>query len=151
MLKSLKQRLGILMILSLLFSCFSQIGIRSASASDAYDDLRMKWADTLTGGTGFNTADPDIAQKLVMAAQTSWGSMNKSAGRTYLWSEISDAANATYTTINFTRIKEMAVAYKTYGSSLYGNATLKTDIIGALDWLYANRYNESMGAETWYT
>ncbi|MDI4649784.1 polysaccharide lyase family 8 super-sandwich domain-containing protein [Cohnella hashimotonis] len=140
-----------IMSLSLLFACLSQIGIASVSANDAYDDLRIKWAEALTGGTGYNTSDPDIAKKVAMAAQTSWGSLNKTAGRTYLWSDLNNAADATVTTYNFARVKEMAVAYKTYGSSLYGNTTLKTDIIDALDWLYTNRYNETTGPETWYT
>lgn len=150
-LKRVKRRLGMVLSLSLLFACLSQIGIASVSASDAYDDLRIKWAEALTGGTGYNTSDPDIAKKVAMAAQTSWGSLNKTAGRTYLWSDLNNAADATVTSYNFARVKEMAVAYKTYGSSLYGNTTLKTDIIDALDWLYANRYNETTGPETWYT
>ncbi|MDG0811355.1 polysaccharide lyase family 8 super-sandwich domain-containing protein [Cohnella rhizosphaerae] len=149
--KRFKQKLCSFMIMSLLFSCLSQIGLASVSASDPYDDLRIKWAETLTGGTGYNTADPDIARKLAMAAQSSWGSLNKAANRTYLWSDLNNPASSTDTTYNYTRVKEMAVAYKTYGSSLYGNATLKADIIDALDWLYTNRYNESMGAETWLT
>lgn len=84
------------MILSLLCSCFSQIGISHVRASDTYDDMRVKWADTLTGGTGNNTSDPDVAKKLSMIAQTSWSTMNKAANRTYLWSayNTSDPVNS---------------------------------------------------------
>src|SRR6185503_8768808 len=40
------------------------------------------------------------------------------------------------------RILAMAMAWASRGGSLCSNAALGTDIIGALDWMYANRYNE---------
>jgi hypothetical protein len=36
----------------------------------------------------------------------------------------------------------MALAYVTPRSSLKGNASLKADIVGGIDWLYAHRYDE---------
>lgn len=52
MLKRFRQKLGILLIATILFSAFGQVGLRSASANDVYDDLRMKYEATITGGTG---------------------------------------------------------------------------------------------------
>jgi hyaluronate lyase len=35
------------------------------------------------------------------------------------------------------------MAYATPGVILYSNATLRADFFGALDWMYANFYNET--------
>ncbi|CAM4481842.1 hypothetical protein FHS16_004775 [Paenibacillus endophyticus] len=157
MLKKFRPRLGILLILALIFSVFGQAGTLnisvSADANDAYDELRIKYMATLTGGTGYDNSDPDVAHKVNMLDQTSWGNLNKSPDRLYLWADLYDAnliSNPKYLTQNYLRIKEMAIAYKSVGSSLYGNAALKTDILDALEWMYVNRYNETVYPEhTW--
>ncbi|NQX60627.1 polysaccharide lyase family 8 super-sandwich domain-containing protein [Paenibacillus qinlingensis] len=147
MLKKIRKKLGIILILALLFSVFGQVGLRNASANDVYDDLRTKYEATITGGTGYNTSDPDVAYKVNLLAQSSWGTLNKAPGRLYLWADIYDPANIgkpLHLTQNYTRIKEMAIAYKSVGSSFYGNQTLKIDILDALEWMYVNRYNETV-------
>ncbi|OAS22099.1 polysaccharide lyase family 8 super-sandwich domain-containing protein [Paenibacillus oryzisoli] len=147
MLKGFRQKVGVLLTIALLFSIFGQVGLRSASANDVYDDLRMKYEATLTGGTGYNLSDPDVAYKVNLLAQSSWGSLNKAPGRLYLWGDIYDPTNIgkpLHLTQNYIRIKEMALAYKSVGSSLYGNQTLKTDILDALEWMHLNRYNETV-------
>jgi hypothetical protein len=45
----------------------------------------------------------------------------------------------------------MALAYATYGSNLRSNATLAADIQTGLNWMYANRYNETATEyDNWY-
>jgi hyaluronate lyase len=45
----------------------------------------------------------------------------------------------------------MALAYATYGSNLRSNATLAADIKTGLNWMYANRYNETATEyDNWY-
>jgi hyaluronate lyase len=56
--------------------------------ADEYDDLRLKWRDSIVG-VGYNTADPDVVAKLVSianSANNNWASMDKSPTRTFLWS-----------------------------------------------------------------
>ena len=117
-----------------------------AWAADEFDTLREKWKQVLTGGTSYNTNDPDIAagiSRITDSAQSNWDSMDKSSNRTYLWSDLASTTISSHMTSSYTRLKSMALAYSTYGSSLFNNSALLNDIIGGLDWLYENRYNEN--------
>ncbi|MGY4762624.1 polysaccharide lyase family 8 super-sandwich domain-containing protein [Paenibacillus caseinilyticus] len=117
-----------------------------AAAADEYDTLRIKWESLLTGEPGYNTADPDIAAQISAvtgAARTHWNTMNKTAGRTALWSDLADWSQSATITASYSRLKSMAAAYGTTGSELEGDAGLAADIVSALDWMYANTYNET--------
>lgn len=112
--------------------------------ADEYDILRAKWKTMLTGGTAYNPADPDISAALTSLDATANGynsTMDKSPTRTYLWSDLPGTSNSSQITSGYGRLRAMALAYSTYGSSLYGNATLAADIVSALDWMNVNCYN----------
>lgn len=118
----------------------------TASAADDYDALRAKWKTQLAGDASYSTSDPDIAariQSIDSAANNAWTAMNKSSGRTSLWSDLAGTTDSAQISNNYSRLGDMALAYSTRGAALYNNTSLKTDIVGGLDWMYANRYNES--------
>lgn len=134
-----------LLVSALILASVQALFAPPVSAADEYDALREKWKVMLTGGTSFSTSDPDIAAQIAAitaTAQSHWDTMDKSSSRTYLWSDLtfSDAAHYTST---YKRLKEMALAWATKGSSLQNNASLLADIKDALDWMYANKYNET--------
>jgi hyaluronate lyase len=110
--------------------------------ADEYDDLRLKWRDIIIG-TGYDTADTDVAARLTFiasSANSNWASMDKTATRTFLWSDYASATNSADITNTYSRLSAMALAYATPGCSLQGNATMLADIVSGLDWMYANRY-----------
>jgi hyaluronate lyase len=116
----------------------------NAEQADEFDSLREKLKVMLTGGTSIDQNDPDIALQitaLTSKAQAQWSSMDKSTGRTYLWSDLASTTISAHITATYTRLKELAIAYSTPGSSLYHDDTLLTDMISALDWMNTNRYN----------
>lgn len=119
---------------------------RVQAADDDYDTMRIRWMNYLTGGTDLNTSDPDIASKLNSISQTSWSTMQINPNQNYLWSDLNKTDDSSHITGSYLRIKGMALAYSTIGSSLYGNQDLKEDIIDAMDWMYTNRYNETQSA-----
>ncbi|MGG1555600.1 polysaccharide lyase family 8 super-sandwich domain-containing protein [Paenibacillus ferrarius] len=124
-------------------------GTKAHATDDDYDAMRIRWKNYLTGGTTLDTSDPDIANKLSSINQTNWSTLNKTPA--YLWSDLAATGNTAQITANYQRIKGMALAYSTNGSSLYGNQDLKADIIHAMDWMYANRYNElTVPIENWW-
>lgn len=115
----------------------------NVSAQDEYDTLRLRWKLVLTGD-GYSASDPDVVNRAALIsaeAKGYWDSMNKSAGRTALWSDLASATNSAHITGSYNRIRSMVVAYATEGSSLYNNASFLADIISAMDWLHANRYH----------
>lgn len=113
--------------------------------ADEYDDLRGKWLTHLTGGS-VNTADADIAAQIGVItanAQLHWDSMHKEVGRTTLWDDTASTTTSSHITYAQQRLRLMALAYATAGSSLQGNAALAADVISGLDWMYAQRYHET--------
>ncbi|MWV42662.1 DNRLRE domain-containing protein [Paenibacillus sp. HJL G12] len=121
----------------------------TASAADEYDGLRTKWKEMLAGDSAYNPSDPDIApriQEITNTANERWNTMDTSSSRTFLWSDLASTTNSAHVSDNFGRLKAMAVAYATRGSSLYNNSALGDDIVNGLDWIYANRYNENKSA-----
>jgi len=129
----------------LLIACLPFGAAPSAHAADEYDSLRGIWKEMMTGGTAYNTSDPDIAAQISSIdsdAQANWNTMNKSSSRTYLWSDLTFQGSS-HITASYTRLRSMALAYATTGSSLQNNAVLLADLKSALDWMYANIYNEN--------
>lgn len=112
-----------------------------------YDSLRLHWLATLNSGTNLNVSDSDVSNRLVeisASAQSLWSSMDKSAGRTFLWSDLpGTATNSSQLWYTYDRLKTLALAYATVGTTLHGNISFRTDLFSALDWMYTNRYNET--------
>ena len=123
----------------------------TASADDAYDALRSRWAETLTGGSLYSTSDSAASARLTRLAQDAqghWNSMNTGSGRTSLWNDLDDATTGNSgiedTWYSYLRLRDMTLAYASNGSSLQGNTSLRAAIISALDWLHTNRYNTTI-------
>jgi hyaluronate lyase len=146
MMRSQKRWIGMIVSLTLLLFCtMNAFVVHQASAADEFDNLREKWKVTLTGGTSYNPLDPDIAAQIVALtaeANSNWSTMDNTPG-TYLWSDLNSGSNTSQITAGYNRIKTMALAYATTGSTLQNNAALLADILIALDWMYTNRYNET--------
>ena len=117
-----------------------------AVRADEFDDLRLRWRDMLTGGTNLDLGDTLVKSRLSSiagAANSSWATLNTNAGRTNLWSDAARLDQSEDITTCYSRLRAMALAWSTRGCSLQGNATLASDIVSGLDWVYTNRYNEA--------
>lgn len=113
--------------------------------ADEFDALRQKWSDMLSGGNRPDLSDSRVISSITSlsgTANTYWNSLDKSAARTFLWSDAASTTDSSHLSTNFSRLRAMALAYATPGSTLQGNAALRTDVLGGLDWMYANRYHE---------
>ena len=110
-----------------------------------FNALRLKWLASLTGGTNLNLTDPNALaniSNLTVSAQSLWGTMNQSPGRTWLWASLPGLTNNSGDIWNtYLNLQTMALAYGTAGSGLYTNATLAANLASALDWLNTNIYN----------
>ncbi len=123
------------------------VGVLPLHAADAYDLLRLRWRDVLTGGTNLDLADPDIIRginSVTAAGQSVWNSMDKSPARAALWSDLAGmATNSAHITSTYDRLRNMALAHATRGGGLETNAALRADLVGALDWMNASRYSKT--------
>ncbi|MBP2114751.1 polysaccharide lyase family 8 super-sandwich domain-containing protein [Paenibacillus silagei] len=148
-----------LMVLVLLLLVSGLGGVaKRARAADEFDGMRENRKVMLTGGASLNTADADLAAaltKLGNEASGYWQTMNTAAGRTYLWSDNPGIGNSIHIRVTYERLKTMALAYATSGTSLYGDSLLGSDIVAALDYMYATRYHEGVtpvasGTSNWW-
>ena len=128
----------------LAFAFLTVVALAIAARADEFDTLRQKWSDMLTGGPALKATDAATTAaitSLTNSANSSWSSLNKTATRTSLWADAASTTDSSHISTNFSRLRAMALAYATTGSSLHGNTALRDDILSGLDWMYANRYN----------
>ncbi|MEV8314184.1 polysaccharide lyase 8 family protein [Streptomyces sp. NPDC059900] len=116
---------------------------RAASDADPYDTLLARAAAQLTGGD-FDAADPDFAAALkVLDTQASawWRDLDRSAGRTALWADLSPAKEPGNFGQSYTRLRTIATAWATPGTSLSDSAEAADALLEALRFLHADAYN----------
>jgi len=114
--------------------------------ADEFDDLRLRWRDMLTGGTNLDLGDAVVQSRLNSIANTAnynWSTLDTSPSRTYLWADAARTNQSEDISSCYSRLRAMALAWATRGCTLETNATLGADIVSGLNWLYANRYNET--------
>lgn len=111
--------------------------------ADAYDTLLTRAAEQLTGGA-FDAADPDFAAALkVLDTQASgwWRDLDRSAGRTALWPDLSPAKDPGNFGQSYTRLRTIATAWATPGTSLSDSAEAADTLLDALRFLHADAYH----------
>ncbi|MFS0841016.1 polysaccharide lyase family 8 super-sandwich domain-containing protein [Paenibacillus sp. 1P03SA] len=158
--------LAVILCFSLVFTLFGA-GTRPVRAEDAYDGMRLKLLHLILGDDQYSlpVSDPLLQDKLAKmdsavsscaaasapcsSGKGMWDILNRGADRTYLWIDLPFTSTDSYTksgdiTNSYNRLLSMITAYYTPGSSFYGNAALKNDVLSALDWLYTQKYNTSV-------
>ncbi|WP_166641910.1 polysaccharide lyase 8 family protein [Pedobacter duraquae] len=125
---------------------FLFVALTKSVHADPYDDVRLRWANMLTGGD-YQVDEPYLKLKvndITNAAQRYWKTdFNTASNRTVLWKDL-DYSKSSDITNSYARLNVMAVAYATKSSALYKNEMLLTDIIQALEWLNINKYNTTV-------
>ncbi|MDC0714778.1 polysaccharide lyase family 8 super-sandwich domain-containing protein [Stigmatella sp. ncwal1] len=131
-----------------------------AAFADSFDALRVRWAETIVADKAkVDPSDPVIVnglKEITALGQKHWNSMNKQAGRTYLWSDLTNTEDSAEVTKAYQFLHAIAVAvqYDSYPAAvtkLTNAAQAKRDLIGALDWMFVNRYqNNAYKAGNWF-
>jgi hyaluronate lyase len=147
---NLRTLIGLGVLLSLVLNIL--LPTKPAIAGDNYDNLRVKWHTMLTGGENYAISsttglavDTDIRNRIgaiTGAANTYSSTLNRQPNRTYLWNDADSTNDPADITTSYSRLRGMALAYATRGSTLYQNAQLRDTIVAALDWLDTYRYND---------
>ncbi|MGW7412222.1 polysaccharide lyase 8 family protein [Streptomyces sp. NPDC054863] len=116
---------------------------RAADASDALDPLLARARQLLTGGP-FDPADPDFRAALTAldtSASALWQKLDRSAGRTALWPDLSPVTAPGSFGQSYTRLRTLATAWATPGAALGGSAEVATALVTALRFLHDTSYN----------
>lgn len=121
----------------------------AAPSTDAFDALRLRWLQKLTGPAAMNRQDPAVVRQLQAQADAAWRvleQMHAEPGAKLLWDDIGDFGNpntlaaSALITSNATRLLTMAQAYGTPGSPAYRDARLGAGLVAGLDWLVREHY-----------
>ncbi|MGW6054540.1 polysaccharide lyase 8 family protein [Streptomyces sp. NPDC055189] len=114
-----------------------------ASDANPYDTLLARAAAQLTGGE-FDAGDPDFAAALkTLDTQASawWRDLDRSTSRTALWPDLSPAKEPGNFGQSYTRLRTIATALTTPGTSLSDSTEAADALLEALRFLHADAYN----------
>lgn len=107
-----------------------------------WKQIKYNWRKSLVGDEKNDVQNGIVAtvlKRIESDAREVWSIMNKGDGIKILFG--SEEVTATIQiTRQYMKLEKLALAYGTYGTDMYGDATLKNDILYGLDWLYKNLY-----------
>ncbi|GAA4175139.1 polysaccharide lyase 8 family protein [Gryllotalpicola koreensis] len=125
-----------------------------AATVDDFDRFRLQWLATLVAD--YDTGDAALVAYVEDTAAVASGfwrgatPLNTSTSRSYLWSDLESTTVSAEMTSTIVRLRQLALALKTPGSSLSDSAELKADILSALDWFLGSRYNLQKSYDNWW-
>ncbi len=128
------------------------IDVHAASATNPtsadYATLRAKWSVMQTGKGNYSpTAAPYAAyvSAIDTEAQGWYSTLNTAPGSGgSLWTDTLAGTAEVNTRVSFDRLRILAIAYSTDGSTYENDATLLSAISTSLQWLSTNRYNTTI-------
>lgn len=128
-----------------------------------FDALRAKWSSRGSNIPALPANDPDVAMQAAAAAsqaQNYWDTMDRTTGRTALWSTLPMNNNGTSgTTTNndgniatsLSRLVTIINAYKSSGSTLYQNPAVPQAMLDAVDFILSTYYTSTgTGYGNWW-
>src|SRR6185369_14064004 len=126
----------------------------AAGLADDLDSLRVRWRQTLIGGTGLDTTLAAVRSRLASIESTARqdsASMQRSADRTTLWKDLARTNVSADISGTYGRLRNMALAWATPGQPLYQDDALVADIVSGLEWMDGHRYNaKSNEYDNWW-
>ncbi|MGI5190021.1 polysaccharide lyase 8 family protein [Promicromonospora sp. CA-289599] len=116
--------------------------------------MRRRWREHITGDTFMGSQFPEAAEALSRTteqAERAFGGLRLTDTGEALWSDLPLGGTTEQRLVNvrssYARLRSIAAAYATRGSSLEADAGVRTDLVAALDQLHAHHYNSSLNTE----
>ncbi|WP_405406570.1 polysaccharide lyase 8 family protein [Streptomyces sp. NBC_01104] len=112
------------------------------TADDDFDGLLTR-AETLLTGGGFDRSDPDFAAAVTAlddVAKELWNTLDRSPGRTALWADLAPVTDPGNFGQSYTRLRSLATAWATPGTSLSGSTETADALLSALRFTYDTAY-----------
>jgi hyaluronate lyase len=122
-----------------------------AAATTDYATVRGQWLATLVGG--YDPREPVIRTYVRAAAAKAgalWDDLDTSPTRTYLWADLDSTTTSAVQTSNIDRLRALALAYASPGSSLSGRPDLAADLTSAVDWFLGTKYGVTAKYDNWW-
>lgn len=107
-------------------------------------DALLQRAETLLTGGAFDPSDADFAAAVAALEETAkglWETLDRSSGRTALWPDLSPVTDPGNFGQSYTRLRTLATAWATAGTSLAGSAEAADALVAALRFAHDTAYN----------
>ncbi|MEU8701375.1 polysaccharide lyase 8 family protein [Streptomyces sp. NPDC048680] len=120
----------------------------SAPEADQDFDALLLRAETLITGGRFDPSDPDFAAALAALsseAKELWDTLDRSAGRTALWADLSPVTEPGNFGQTYTRLRTLATAWATPGAAPSGADETADALLGALRFTFDTAYHPQAG------
>jgi hyaluronate lyase len=96
-----------------------------------------------TGGPGLDLGDAHVAatvRRVDRAATSVLATLDRTAGRTSLWPDLADWTRSNTVTTTFKRLRSIAVAWATPGTSVAGDAAVADAVADGITWMHDHVY-----------
>ncbi|MFC9245803.1 polysaccharide lyase 8 family protein [Streptomyces sp. NPDC057136] len=116
----------------------------AAEAPTADIPTLLQRAETLLTGGEFDPADPDFAAAVTALDGTAkglWDTLDRGAARTALWPDLVPLTAPGNFGQSYTRLRTLATAWATPGTSLTADASVADALVAALRFTYDTAYN----------
>lgn len=118
-----------------------------------FDGLRARAAELLVG-SAIDPADPEFRPaiaRISAEAAPYWETMDRGAGRTFLWPDLDPVSSAANFNNSFRRLNRLAVAWATPGTDQYHDDAIADAVVEGLALLYDGGYNERVEqVDNWF-
>ncbi|GHB48137.1 lyase [Streptomyces viridiviolaceus] len=116
----------------------------TGEAAEAGVPALLERAEALLTGGDLDPADPDFAAAVAALDSTAkehWDTLDRSAARTALWTDLAPLADPGNFGQSYTRLRTIATAWATPGTSLTAEAAVADALVAALRFTYDTAYN----------
>lgn len=116
---------------------------QTGETSDVDFDGLLTRAETLLTGGAFDAADPDFAAGIAALDATAaelWNTLDRDPGRSALWADLAPLTDPGNFGQSYTRLRTLATAWATPGTSLTGEAETADALLAALRFTYDTAY-----------
>ncbi|MDP5316438.1 polysaccharide lyase 8 family protein [Streptomyces poriferorum] len=117
---------------------------RATRSADEDFDVLLARAETLLTGGGFDPSDPGFAAGVAALDSTAkglWDTLDRTAARTALWNDLAPVTDPGNFGQSYTRLRTLATAWATPGTSLSGSAETADALLSALRFTYDTAYH----------
>ncbi|MFJ2914866.1 polysaccharide lyase 8 family protein [Streptomyces sp. NPDC087228] len=114
-----------------------------ATSTAGFDTLLQRAETLLTGGE-FDRGDTDFTAAVATLDTTAaglWDTLDRGPGRTALWADLAPLTDPGNFGQSYTRLRTLATAWATEGTSLAGSTEVADALVAALRFTYDTAYN----------
>lgn len=119
-----------------------------AAAADDFAAVRARWAALTNGGPAVDPSNAAFAKALASlnaSATSILGTLDSSAGRSRVFTNLALGSNSANITSTFNNLKTLALAYTTPGTSYTDDAIVLTAVTDGLDFMVEGPYSRAAG------